>query len=141
MVAERSAEQQQRGQRQEIGVDDPLHLLRPGAVALADRGQGDAEDRAFDEGQARREDAGDERPALVAVRNLDRAVSVARAQSTRSAIAASTMLRHTSGSPAAAMSSSGSRIVCSTASAWFTCSRHACRPCRPPRDRCLPHCC
>ena len=49
MIAERAAEQEQRRQRQEVGVDDPLHLGGAGAVAGADRGQRDVEDRAVDE--------------------------------------------------------------------------------------------
>ena len=65
MVAERAAEQEQRRQRQEIGVDHPLHVGRAGAVAGADRGQRDVEHAALDERQARGEDAGGERPARV----------------------------------------------------------------------------
>ena len=124
MIAERSAEQQQRRKRQQISVDDPLHFLGAGAVAGADRGQRDAEHRAFDERQARGEDAGDQSPARVGAR-LSPALELRGLNRPVRAIAASTMLRHTSASPAAAIASSGSRNVCSTASAWFTCSRQA----------------
>src|SRR5690242_3461627 len=136
MVAEGSAEQQQRGQREQIGVDHPLHLLRAGAVALAYGWQRDAEDGALDEGQAGGEDAGDEGPARIGPRPAPPA-RVARAQSTRSAIAAWTMLRHMPTSPTAACASSGSRIVWSTASAWLTCSRQA-RSTFSPADGSLP---
>src|SRR5438270_694956 len=47
------------------------------------------------------------------------------------------MLRHVSASPTAAWASSGSRIVWSTASAWFTCSRQA-RSTFSPADGSLP---
>jgi hypothetical protein len=62
MIAERSAEQQQCRQRQQIGIDHPLHFGRARAVALPDRGQGNVEHRPFDEGEARGEDASDKRP-------------------------------------------------------------------------------
>src|SRR4051812_30164225 len=110
MIAERSAEQQQRRQGQQVRIDDPLHLLGAGAVAGADRRQRDTQDRAFDKRQAGGEDAGDESPARVAAR-LFPAPGVAGAQSTGSAIAASTILRHISASPAEAIASSGSRSV------------------------------
>jgi len=38
MIAERSTQQQKRGQREQIGVDHPLNLGRSGAVARADGG-------------------------------------------------------------------------------------------------------
>src|SRR6185369_12678883 len=117
MIAERSAEQKQGRQGQQVGIDHPLHLLRAGAVAGADGGQGDAEYRSFHEGQARREDAGDQRPMRIRVSGSSPPAAVAWAQSTCCAIAASTMLRHMPTSPTAAIASSGSRIVCSTASA------------------------
>ena len=59
-VARRAAEQQQGGERQGEGVDHPLHLGGGGAEAAPDRGQGDVEHRAVDEGEARGEDAGGE---------------------------------------------------------------------------------
>src|SRR5258708_23522732 len=121
MVAKCSAEKQQRGERQQISVDHPLHLLGAGAVARADCWQRDVEDRAIDERQARREDAGDKRPARFGPHAP--AASVARVQSSRWEIAASTMLRHVFVSPTAAIASSGSRAVCITASAWLTCLR------------------
>src|SRR6185295_6940919 len=106
-------------QRQQIGVDHPLHFLCAGAIAGADRRQSDAEHRAFDERQARGEDAGDQRPVRF---DAFRSSVFAPAQSTFCAIAASTMLRQVSTLPTAAIASSGSRIVWSTASAWLTCS-------------------
>src|SRR5689334_12855139 len=124
MVAERAPEQKQSGQRQEVGIDHPLHFGSANAVACADRRQRDVEYRAVDEREARREDAGDQGPARVTAPGFG-PPGVARAQSTCCAMAASTMLRHVSASPTAAIASSGSRIVCRTASAWFTCSRQA----------------
>src|SRR5882724_8081942 len=47
------------------------------------------------------------------------------------------MVRHTVALPAAAIASSGSRAVCSTASAWLTCSRQA-RSTLSPADGSLP---
>ena len=108
MIAERAAEQQQRRQRQQVGVDHPLHFLRAGAVAVADRGKGDAEDRAVDERQARGEDAGDERPARVGARlaaprwRRAGSIDVLRDRGLDH-------LAPMSASPAAAIASSGSR--------------------------------
>src|SRR4029453_1115186 len=119
MVPQCSAEQQQRGQRKQIGVDHPLHLLRARAVALPDGGQRDAEHRSFDEGQAGGEDARNKRPCLLTLGT--RPFACPGAHSAVS-IASSTMRDQVSASPTAAIFSSGSRIVWRTASAWFTCS-------------------
>ncbi len=51
-VAEGAAKQQQRGQRQEIGVDGPLQVGGAGAELPADRRQADVHHRAVHEGQA-----------------------------------------------------------------------------------------
>jgi hypothetical protein len=59
-IARRAADQQQGRERQQEGVDHPLHVGGAGGEAAADRGQGDIEHRAVDEGQARGEDAGEE---------------------------------------------------------------------------------
>ena len=51
-VAERAAEQQQRRQRDEVGVHDPLQAHDRRAEVVADRGQSDVDDRAVEERHA-----------------------------------------------------------------------------------------
>src|SRR5690242_2847043 len=110
MIAERSAEQEQRRQREQIGVDDPLHVRCPRAIARADRGQRNAQHGTVDEREARGENAGGQRPPRADAGFIPPA-AVAWAQSTFCAMAASTMFRHIAASPTAAIASSGSRAV------------------------------
>ena len=63
-VPERPADQDQRAERQHVGVRDPLLRLQPAAEVVLDRGQRDVDDRPVDRGDARAEDRGDEREAL-----------------------------------------------------------------------------
>ena len=63
-VAERAADEDQRAERQEIGVDDPLLEREAAAEVVLDRGQRDVDDRPVDEHDRRPEDAADERQAL-----------------------------------------------------------------------------
>ena len=63
-VAERAADQDQRAEREHVGVRDPLLRLEPAAEVVLDRGERDVDDRPVDRGDARAEDRGDERRAL-----------------------------------------------------------------------------
>ena len=60
-VAERSADEDQRAEGQQVRVDDPLLERQPAAEVVLDRGQRDVHDRRVDEHDRRPEDAGDER--------------------------------------------------------------------------------
>ena len=62
-VAERAADEDQRAEGEQVGVDDPLLRREPAAEVGLDRRQRDVDDRAVDEGHRRAEDARDERPA------------------------------------------------------------------------------
>ena len=63
-VAERSADQQQRAERQQIRLDHPLLISERAAQVRADRRQRDVDDRAVEEHDARAEDARDQRRPL-----------------------------------------------------------------------------
>src|SRR5262249_54014115 len=63
-VAERPSDQDQRAQREEGGVGDPLLQREPAAEVVLDRGQGHVDDRRGDENDRRPEDAADEHQAL-----------------------------------------------------------------------------
>ena len=62
-VAQRAADQQQRGEEERIRLDDPLRLGRRGVEFALDRRQRDVDDRAVDERHARAEDRGHQHPA------------------------------------------------------------------------------
>jgi hypothetical protein len=72
MVSGRAADQQQRRERQQIGIDRPLQLGRRRVKVRPDRGQRDVGDRSVDEGEARREDARDEREPRILCRSAIR---------------------------------------------------------------------
>ena len=61
-VAQRAAEQDQRGEGQRVGVDRPLQPGHAGVQVLADLGQRDVHDRGVDEGQPRPEHRGGQHP-------------------------------------------------------------------------------
>ncbi len=63
-VAERAADQDQRPQREQIGVRHPLLRREAAAEVALDRGQGDVDDRAVDRGHRRSEDRGEQRQPL-----------------------------------------------------------------------------
>jgi hypothetical protein len=63
-VAERAADQQQRAERQEVGLDDPLLRGEASFEVVADRRQRHVDYRAVGEDDHRGEDAGDQREAL-----------------------------------------------------------------------------
>ena len=62
-VAERAAEQDQRGQGQQVAVEDPLQGAGAGAEVAADVRQGDVDDGAVEEGHPRAGDGDGEQPA------------------------------------------------------------------------------
>src|SRR5262249_44337482 len=66
-VAERAAEQDQRGQRQQVAVEDPLQRAGAGAEVLADLRQRDVDDGAVEERHPRAGDGNGEQPAPRAV--------------------------------------------------------------------------
>ena len=61
-VAERAAEQDERGERQRVGVDHPLQAGGAGAEVGTDRGQRDRDDRGVEEGHARPQNGGEQDP-------------------------------------------------------------------------------
>ena len=63
-VAERAADEDQRAEREQVGVDDPLLEREAAAEVALDRRQRDVDDRRVDEHDRRPEDAGDERQPL-----------------------------------------------------------------------------
>ena len=73
-VAQRAAEQDQGGQGQGVGVDDPLETGEVGVEVAPDRGQRDVDDRAVEQGDAAAEDGGREgEPTAVGLRRAARA--------------------------------------------------------------------
>src|SRR5512147_2064585 len=67
MIASPSTEQDERAERQEIGVDRPRQLGGAGAEIAGERRKRDVDHRAVDEGDARAEDRGGEVRARVLV--------------------------------------------------------------------------
>ncbi len=63
-VAERAPDQDQRPERQQVAVDDPLLCGEPAAERHLDRRQGDVHDGAVEQHDARPDDAGDQRQSL-----------------------------------------------------------------------------
>ena len=63
-VAERAADQDQRAERQQVAVDDPLLRRQAAAERALDRRQRDVHDRAVEQHDARADDARDQRQAL-----------------------------------------------------------------------------
>ena len=63
-VPERAGDEDQRPEREHVGVRDPLLRLQPAAEVVLDRGQRDVDDRPVDGGDGRAEDRGDQRGAL-----------------------------------------------------------------------------
>jgi hypothetical protein len=59
-VAERPADEHERGEQEQVGLDDPLLIGERRIEFLAQRGQGDVDDGLVDEDDRRTEDAGDE---------------------------------------------------------------------------------
>ena len=66
LVAERAADQEQRDQRQHVGLDDPLLAGEAGVEVVADRRQGDVDDGRVEEDDRRAEDRRDQGQALLA---------------------------------------------------------------------------
>jgi hypothetical protein len=62
-VAEGAAQQQQRTQRQQVGVEDPLQTREAAAQAPFDGREGDVDHGAVEQGHAGAEDAGEHQPA------------------------------------------------------------------------------
>ena len=65
-VAERAADEQQRDQRQHVGLDDPLLPREPGVEILLDRRQGDVDHGRIEEDDVRAEDRRHQRQLLLA---------------------------------------------------------------------------
>src|SRR5204863_6550907 len=63
MIAERTADEQERGEQKRISFDDPLQIRSSGVEACLQGGQRDVDDGAIDEGHAGSEDCGCEYPA------------------------------------------------------------------------------
>ena len=63
LIAERSADQDQRAEKQRVRLDHPLHVGDRGVEVGLKRGQRDVDDRAVDERHARREDRRHQRPS------------------------------------------------------------------------------
>ena len=63
-VAERAADEDQRREQQQVGLDDPLLVGERRVEVVAQRGQRDVDDRLVDEHDRRPEDAGDQRQPL-----------------------------------------------------------------------------
>jgi len=69
-IRQRPRHQDQRPQRQQVGVDDPLlHREAPTQVGV-NGGQGDVDDRHVQEGHERAEDAGDQDQTLLALHGV-----------------------------------------------------------------------
>ena len=66
LVAEAAADQEQRDQREHVGLDHPLLAGEADVEAVADRRQGDVDDGAVEEDDGRAEDRRDQRQALLA---------------------------------------------------------------------------
>ena len=138
MIAERPARRSSADSGSEVGIDHPLNLLlhpRHSCCGSPGRATLRTEPSTNDRLEARMQT--NESPARARGAACRTLVGIAWAQSTCCASAASTMLRQVSTSPAAAIASSGSRAVWSTASAWFKCSRHA-RSTFSPAEGSLP---
>ena len=60
MVAERSADEKERGEEEGVGFDDPLHVDGGGVECGLERRDSDVDDGAVDEGEAGAEDRGGE---------------------------------------------------------------------------------
>ena len=69
-VAERAADQEERAERQQVGVDDPLLQREPAAEVALDRGQRDVHDRRVDEDDDGAEDARDQNETVAIRRRL-----------------------------------------------------------------------
>ena len=69
-VGERAAREQQRGERERVGVDHPLQVAEVGAEVALDRGQRDVHDRDVEQQHERRRAYGDQGPPL-AVHSAD----------------------------------------------------------------------
>ena len=63
-VGHRAAGQQQRGERERVGVDDPLQVGEVGAEVALDRRQRDVHDRDVEQQHERRQTHGEQRPPL-----------------------------------------------------------------------------
>lgn len=63
-VTQAASGQEQRCEREDVAVDDPLQCLLPEPELAVDRGQRDVDDRVVDGGDEDRERNGDQRQAL-----------------------------------------------------------------------------
>jgi hypothetical protein len=70
-VPGRSAEQDQRGERQQIGVEDPLELAHPGAEVAADDRQRDVDHGPVEERHRGSGDRDAEQPMTVGTRDVE----------------------------------------------------------------------
>jgi hypothetical protein len=78
MRFELAAEQDQRGERQHVGIDRPLQIRRARIERPLDRRQGDVHDRVVEHDHEEREAHGEQRPPLVVwviVRHQDSSIS------------------------------------------------------------------
>ena len=76
-VGERAGRQQQRGERQRVGVDDPLQVGEAGVQVALDVGQRDVHDRDVEQQHEGRHADGDQRPALTVAHGARRAAEPA----------------------------------------------------------------
>jgi hypothetical protein len=68
VIAERTANEEKRGEQERVGFDDPLKIDRGGVEARLQRGQCDIHDSAIDERHAGSENSGGENPAAARFR-------------------------------------------------------------------------
>ena len=64
LIAQRSADENQRAEKQRVGLDHPLDVGDRRVKIGLERGQRDVDDRRIDERHARPEDRGDQRPSI-----------------------------------------------------------------------------
>src|SRR4029078_3300901 len=68
LVAERPADEDQRAKKESVWLDNPLNVGDGRAEIALERGERDVHDGAVDEGHARRDDRGDQRPPFARAR-------------------------------------------------------------------------
>jgi hypothetical protein len=70
-IAQAATEEDQRGEREQVAVRDPLQVGQAGVEVLADADERDGDDGAVEHGHARAEDGGDDDAATGSRRELD----------------------------------------------------------------------
>ena len=112
-VAERAADEDQRAEREQVGVDDPLLEREPAAEVVLDRGQRDVHDRGVDEHDHRPEDAGRRASAACASLRSDADTSRTTGQAGRRLICPATRSRRLEDVPTTCSATTPARCGCS----------------------------